>query len=94
MRTVFISDLHLTEKRPDLTQALFSFIDRECINSDTPTSALYILGDFFEAWIGDDISSPLTEKVKAHLKTITDAKIDLYIIRWKIKQNELLLSYL
>ncbi|OUS07023.1 UDP-2,3-diacylglucosamine diphosphatase [Gammaproteobacteria bacterium 42_54_T18] len=80
MRTVFISDLHLTEKRPDLTQALFSFIDRECINSDTPTSALYILGDFFEAWIGDDISSPLTEKVKAHLKTITDAKIDLYIM--------------
>ena len=80
MRTVFISDLHLTEKRPDITQALFCFIQRECINSDTPTSALYILGDFFEAWIGDDCSTPLAEEVKAHLKAITDAGIDLYIM--------------
>ena len=80
MRTVFISDLHLTEKRPDITQALFSFIQRECIKSDTPTSALYILGDFFEAWIGDDCSTSLTKEVKTHLKTITDAGIDLYIM--------------
>ena len=80
MRTVFISDLHLTEKRPDITQALFSFIQRECIKSDTPTSALYILGDFFEAWIGDDCSTSLTKEVKAHLKTIPDAGIDLYIM--------------
>lgn len=80
MRTVFISDLHLTEKRPDITQALFSFIQRECINSNTPTSALYILGDFFEAWIGDDCSTPLAEEVKAHLKAVTDAGIDLYIM--------------
>ncbi|MBV1922210.1 MAG: UDP-2,3-diacylglucosamine diphosphatase [Pseudomonadales bacterium] len=80
MRTVFISDLHLTEKRPDITRAFFSFIQRECINSDAPTSALYILGDFFEAWIGDDCSSALIKEVKAHLKTITDADIDLYIM--------------
>jgi len=80
MRTVFISDLHLTEKRPDITQALFSFIQRECINSDRATSALYILGDFFEAWIGDDCSTPLVEEVKVHLKTITNAGIDLYIM--------------
>ncbi len=80
MRTVFISDLHLTEKRPDITRALLSFIQRECINSDTPTSALYILGDFFEAWIGDDCSSALIQEVKTHLKTITDADIDLYIM--------------
>lgn len=80
MRTVFISDLHLTEKRPDITQALFSFIQRECINSNTPTSALYILGDFFEAWIGDDCSTPLIEDVKTHLKQLTGAGIDLYIM--------------
>ncbi len=80
MRTVFISDLHLTEKRPDITRAFFSFIKRECINSDTPTSALYILGDFFEAWIGDDCSTLLAEDVKTHLESITNAGIDLYIM--------------
>ena len=80
MRSIFISDLHLTEKRPDITRAFFSLITRECTHSDTPISALYILGDFFEAWIGDDVSSPLVDDVKAHLKTITDAGIDLYIM--------------
>lgn len=80
MRTLFISDLHLTEKRPDITRAFFHFIDKECIGSSVPTEALYILGDFFEAWIGDDASNPLIEEVKDQLKQISRADIKLYIM--------------
>lgn len=80
MRTVFISDLHLSEERPDITRALFRFIDAECINSPEKTDAFYILGDFFEAWIGDDAQSPLISDVKNSLKAISTAGINLYLM--------------
>ena len=49
-RALFISDLHLTSGRPAANEAFFAFLERE-----TPGAAgLYILGDLFEYWIGDD----------------------------------------
>ena len=53
MHTYFISDLHLTPERPELTRAFFAFM------RDLAPSAerLYILGDLFEYWLGDDGSS-------------------------------------
>jgi len=53
MHTYFISDLHLTPERPELTAAFFAFM------RDVAPSAerLYILGDLFEYWIGDDGAS-------------------------------------
>ena len=80
MRSVFISDLHLHEKRPDITRALFRFIDSECIHSKDKTDAVYILGDFFEAWIGDDAASPLINDVKKHLKALTNTGTKLYLM--------------
>ncbi len=50
MRKLFISDLHLYSGRPDLTRALLHFLSTTAQNCDQ----LYILGDLFEAWIGDD----------------------------------------
>ncbi len=50
MTTWFISDLHLEPSRPAIIQQLFTFLQR--INGKA--DALYILGDFFEFWIGDD----------------------------------------
>jgi UDP-2,3-diacylglucosamine hydrolase len=50
MTTLFISDLHLTAARPAITELFFDFLEREA----RPAQALYILGDFFEYWIGDD----------------------------------------
>lgn len=50
MTTLFISDLHLTASRPRITDLFIDFIEREARRAD----ALYILGDFFEYWIGDD----------------------------------------
>ena len=52
MNTLFISDLHLDAERPDGIARFVRFVERE-----TPTAeALYILGDLFEAWIGDDVT--------------------------------------
>ena len=50
MSIFFISDLHLEEKKPHLTEAFKNFINSKL----SPKDELFILGDFFEQWIGDD----------------------------------------
>ena len=50
MSVLFISDLHLEAERPDITRAFLHFLSTRARTAE----ALYILGDFFEAWIGDD----------------------------------------
>jgi len=63
MTTLFIADLHLSENHPAITRALFSFLDSKTDNVD----ALYILGDLFEVWIGDDEHTPLMDEIAATL---------------------------
>ena len=63
MRQLFISDLHLDEAIPDVTQAFFSFLDSRCQDADQ----LYILGDFFEVWLGDDDCRAFNEAILARL---------------------------
>jgi len=57
--TLFISDLHLDAGRPHITQLFLDFLETRAHGSD----ALYILGDLFEAWIGDDDQSALNQSV-------------------------------
>lgn len=52
MTTYFISDLHLCAERPETTALFLKFLQTEAVNAD----ALYIMGDFFESWIGEDIA--------------------------------------
>ena len=63
MRTLFIADLHLSEHQPQISDAFFSFLENETKDID----ALYILGDLFEVWIGDDEHTPLMDKVAEQL---------------------------
>ncbi len=72
----FISDLHLEVARPDTTQQFFEFIDR-CQNQ---VSALYILGDFFDAWIGDDDVSPWNQAIIDKLRQFTYQPTPLYLM--------------
>jgi len=76
-KTLFISDLHLTESRPDISKAFFDFLDNQ-VNEEL--DALYILGDFFEVWVGDDYQTALTLKIAENLKTITNSGIPVYFI--------------
>ena len=59
MTTLFISDLHLDASRPEITRLFLAFLEGEAAEAD----ALYILGDLFEAWIGDDASDALGDDV-------------------------------
>lgn len=59
MATIFISDLHLEEQRPEITEIFLRFLRSEAKNAEK----LYILGDFFEAWIGDDDNSSFNLRI-------------------------------
>lgn len=76
MSTYFISDLHLEESRPDITDAFLAFMD--AIQGKAHT--LYILGDFFESWIGDDENTALQVKIKQRLKAFTDQGAVLFFM--------------
>ncbi|WP_019613406.1 UDP-2,3-diacylglucosamine diphosphatase [Psychromonas ossibalaenae] len=77
MRTLFIADLHLSEHQPAVTDAFFSFLNNETENVD----ALYLLGDLFEVWIGDDEHTPLMDEVAARLSAYAQSNnIKLYYI--------------
>mgnify|MGYP001484654873 FL=1 len=67
MKPRFISDLHLSDKHPELTQAFFKFLEE----SKEACTHLFILGDLFEAWIGDDDDSPIHIEIKEALKAFT-----------------------
>ncbi|VFP78700.1 UDP-2,3-diacylglucosamine hydrolase [Candidatus Erwinia haradaeae] len=54
-KTLFIADLHLCNEKPEITSGFLNFLYSEAKNAD----ALYILGDLFESWIGDDDPNPL-----------------------------------
>ena len=73
---LFISDLHLTIERPEVTQKFLNFL----INRASKAKALYILGDLFDTWIGDDDFSPPIKKVKRHLKTLSQQGTKVYYI--------------
>ena len=76
MTTYFISDLHLEEPRPDITDAFLAFMDAIQGKAET----LYILGDFFESWIGDDENTALQVKIKQRLKAFTDQGAALFFM--------------
>ncbi len=74
--TYFIADLHLTPDRPDITACFLSFLANQAPNADK----LYILGDLFESWIGDDDNSPFVINIATALKQLTEAGTPVYFI--------------
>ena len=77
MTTLFISDLHLDPSRPAITDLFLAFLHRE----GPAAEALYILGDLFEAWIGDDTPSPAADDVATALRALSDSGVPVYFIR-------------
>ncbi|HEY0681899.1 MAG TPA: UDP-2,3-diacylglucosamine diphosphatase [Steroidobacter sp.] len=74
--TLFISDLHLDGERPDITAQFLEFLEREARQAQ----GLYILGDLFEAWIGDDDPDPDKRRVIEALRSLTQAGVPVYFI--------------
>lgn len=77
MATLFVSDLHLDPARPAITDLFCRFLDGEARGAD----ALYILGDLFEAWVGDDDPSAAGAAVATHLRALVDRGVPAYFIR-------------
>ncbi|WP_040975517.1 UDP-2,3-diacylglucosamine diphosphatase [Necropsobacter massiliensis] len=75
-KTYFIADLHLSENRPHLTRLFTDFMQQKAPQAEK----LYILGDLFDFWIGDDEQSTLIELVKHHIKQLTDSGVACYFI--------------
>ncbi|TDP00009.1 UDP-2,3-diacylglucosamine diphosphatase [Marinomonas balearica] len=67
MPCFFISDLHLYDKRPDLIRAFIVLTDEI---KKSPPSTLYILGDFYEAWIGDDYQPEWNKAIENALHSL------------------------
>ncbi|EOZ9420722.1 TPA: UDP-2,3-diacylglucosamine diphosphatase [Enterobacter hormaechei] len=76
MATFFIADLHLQTEEPAITAGFLRFLRGEAKSAD----ALYILGDLFEAWIGDDDPNPLHREMAAAIKALVDSGVPCYFI--------------
>ena len=76
MTTLFVSDLHLEADRPDIGEQFLAFLDDEAAGAE----ALYILGDFFEAWVGDDDPDTYYASIKNALRELTDRGVPVYFM--------------
>ncbi len=76
MTALFISDLHLYHQRPAVTEAFRQFLRQDAVQADS----LYILGDLFEAWIGDDDPDPHNRSIVTSLKELTDSGTRCFFI--------------
>lgn len=74
--TYFIADLHLSQDRPDITACLADFLSGDVQSAD----ALYVLGDLFEYWIGDDDRNDFTDEVAQLFKSLNDKGIPIYYV--------------
>ncbi len=74
---LFISDLHLALEKPVITQHFLNFLKTKAIKAE----ALYILGDFFDVWVGDDDFMPPINKIKKQLKQLTASGVKVYLQR-------------
>lgn len=76
MATLFISDLHLEAGRPEIGVQFLDFLSGEARDADT----LYILGDLFEVWLGDDDPNPYYAAMKAAIRELVDSGIPVFFM--------------
>jgi len=76
MSTLFISDLHLQDSRPEVQQWLLDFLK----GAASEAEALYILGDLFEYWIGDDALSPMARELARETARLNAAGIPCHFL--------------
>ena len=77
MTTLLVSDLHLDASRPGITRLFLDFLAGEARHAD----ALYVLGDLFEAWVGDDDPGEPGASVCAALKALADSGVPVFLMR-------------
>ncbi len=76
MTTLFISDLHLSKEQPEILRLFLSFLEGPASKADS----LYILGDLFEAWLGDDLVLPEYQPALDALQRLTGSGVPVYVM--------------
>ena len=76
MTTLFISDLHIDATRPAIAEQFLQFLSSEARNAE----ALYILGDLFESWVGDDAPDPAQSAACAGLHSLTEHGVPCFVM--------------
>ncbi|MFI3123443.1 MAG: UDP-2,3-diacylglucosamine diphosphatase [Methylococcales bacterium] len=74
---LFISDLHLSFDKPKITRHFVHFLRTKAREART----VYILGDLFDAWVGDDDFTAPNAKIRRELKRLTDSGVMVYLQR-------------
>jgi UDP-2,3-diacylglucosamine hydrolase len=71
---LFVSDLHLAWDKPEITERFLRFLAGRAKSAQ----ALYILGDLFDAWVGDDDFSPPARQVRRALAELTQSGVQVF----------------
>ncbi|MCX7101500.1 MAG: UDP-2,3-diacylglucosamine diphosphatase [Methylobacter sp.] len=72
---LFVSDLHISLGKTEITERFLSFLEIRA----SKASAVYILGDLFDAWIGDDDPMPPNNKIRKQLKLLTASGVPVFL---------------
>lgn len=72
---LFISDLHISLEKPEITRRFLRFLKQRAAKAAT----VYILGDLFDTWIGDDDPTPPNNKIRLQLKKLTSSGTQVYL---------------
>jgi len=75
-KTLFISDLHLDPGSPEIAKQFLGFLDGEA----RAAAALYVLGDLFEVWLGDDDPDPANREIVTALRRLTDGGVPCFVM--------------
>lgn len=73
----FIADLHLAENRPDITACFLSFLSQQAPEAEK----LFILGDLFEYWVGDDDNSPFVIEIASAIEALSKTGTHVYFVQ-------------
>lgn len=76
MATLFVSDLHLDDARPHIVEDF----ERFCAGGARRADALYVLGDLFEAYVGDDDDAALNARIARALRGVADAGVPVHFM--------------
>lgn len=72
---IFISDLHISIEKGEITRRFISFLKSQIGQA----TAIYILGDLFDTWVGDDDATPPNNKIKSQLKKLSESGTKIFL---------------